>query len=145
MLKTRTFLLFQVQYVKACVNINSTSTKTTFAIYIAVKHFLHNVEADTLSSKTNCKQKYDKNVDTLIRKHFPPVKNLICRAQGRQSAKLFLQSSEWGLPHPLNRRRVCPPILWSGRGGGAHSLAGEGLGEYQFRRGNIHCGAHIYK
>jgi hypothetical protein len=27
----------------------------------------------------------------------------------RQSAKLFLQSSELGLPQPLTRRRVCPP------------------------------------
>jgi hypothetical protein len=33
------------------------------------------------------------------------------------------------LPHPL------------GRGGRAHSLAGEGLGESQFRRWDIHCGA----
>ncbi len=31
-----------------------------------------------------------------------------------------------------------PPTLWSG--GRAHSLAGEGLGEAQFRRGDIHCG-----
>ncbi len=35
--------------------------------------------------------------------------------QSRQSAKLFLQSSELGLPHPLTRRRVCPPF-GSGRG-----------------------------
>jgi hypothetical protein len=44
--------------------------------------------------------------------------------QSRQSAKLFLQSSELELPQPLTRRRVCPPtphppVL----GGGAHSLA----------------------
>jgi hypothetical protein len=58
--------------------------------------------------------------------------------QSRQNAKCFLQSSELGLPHPFSRRRVCPPTLWSG---GAHSLAGEGLREYQFRRGDIHCGA----
>jgi hypothetical protein len=38
--------------------------------------------------------------------------------QSRQSAELFLQSSELGLPHPLSRRRVCPPpTLWSGGGG----------------------------
>ncbi len=63
--------------------------------------------------------------------------------QSRQSAKLFLQSSESGLPQPLTRRRVCPPspVL----GGGAHSLAREGLGESQFRRGDIHCGTfYIY-
>jgi hypothetical protein len=56
--------------------------------------------------------------------------------QSGQSAKLFLQSSELRLPQPLTRRRVCPPVL----GGGAHSLAREGLGESQFRRGDIHCG-----
>jgi hypothetical protein len=51
--------------------------------------------------------------------------------QGRQSAKLFLQSSVLGLPHPsiAGKCAVC-----SG-GGGAHSLAGEGVGESQFRRG----------
>jgi hypothetical protein len=32
--------------------------------------------------------------------------------QSRQSAKLFLQSSELGLPQPLTRRRVCPPKFW---------------------------------
>ncbi len=60
------------------------------------------------------------------------------KPQSRQSAKLFLQSSEMGLPQPLTRRRVCPPppVL----GGGAHSLTREGLGESQFRWGDIHCG-----
>ncbi len=51
---------------------------------------------------------------------------------------LFLQSSELGLPHPLARRRVClPPLV---RGGGTHSQAREGVGETQFRWGDIHCG-----
>ncbi len=40
--------------------------------------------------------------------------------QSRQSAKLFLKSSELGVPQPLNRRRVCP--LGSG---GRGTLAGE--------------------
>ncbi len=31
------------------------------------------------------------------------------RPQSRLSAKLFLQSSELGLPHPTTRRRACPP------------------------------------
>ncbi len=56
--------------------------------------------------------------------------------QSRQSAKLFLQSSELVLPQPLNRRRVSPPpppVLV----GGAHSFAREGLGESQFLRGDI--------
>jgi hypothetical protein len=45
------------------------------------------------------------------------------KPQSRQSAKLFLQSSQLGLPQPLTRRRVCPPPLVPG--GGAHALAGE--------------------
>jgi hypothetical protein len=57
---------------------------------------------------------------------------------------LFLQSSELGLPQPITRRRVCPPppVLGGGRG----TLAsGEGLGESQFRRGDMHCGTlYIY-
>jgi hypothetical protein len=32
------------------------------------------------------------------------------KATTQQSAKLFLQSSELGLPQPLTRRRVCPPV-----------------------------------
>ncbi len=56
--------------------------------------------------------------------------------QSRQSAKLFLQSSELGLPQPLTRRRVCPPALVHGRG-----LLHTRLGERgsQFRRGDRHC------
>ncbi len=37
---------------------------------------------------------------------------ILLGAQSRQSAKLFLQSSELGLPQPLTRRRECPPWLW---------------------------------
>ncbi len=55
-------------------------------------------------------------------------------SHSRQSAKLFLQSSELGLPQPLKP----PPLLVPG--GGAHTLAKEGVREYQFRRGDIHCG-----
>jgi hypothetical protein len=44
------------------------------------------------------------------------------RAQSRQSAKLFLLSSELGLPQPLTRRRVCP---LPPRSGGSGTLAGE--------------------
>jgi hypothetical protein len=48
----------------------------------------------------------------------------------RQSAWLFLQSSELGSPTPLTDRRECPALFDSGGGGGrgAHLLAGEGLG-----------------
>ncbi len=44
-------------------------------------------------------------------------------AQSRQSARLFLQSSESGLPNPSPAGECAPPVL----GGGAHSLAREGL------------------
>ncbi len=62
--------------------------------------------------------------------------------RGSQSTKIFLQTSELGLPHPLTRRRVCPPPLRLG--GGGLSLAGEGVGKSQFRRGDVHCGPQIY-
>jgi hypothetical protein len=39
-------------------------------------------------------------------------------------------------PHPHPQARVPPPPLVPG--GGAHSLAAEGVGESQFRRGDIH-------
>jgi hypothetical protein len=66
----------------------------------------------------------------------------------RQSARLFLQSSELGLPHPLTSRRVhAPPPLWF-RAGGTHSLAGEGMGGgeggFQFGREDRHCGPGVY-
>jgi hypothetical protein len=62
-----------------------------------------------------------------------------------QSAKLFLKSSELGLPHPLPAGECAPPSY--GRGGGGwgvtHSFAaGEEVaqvGESQFRRGDRHC------
>ncbi len=43
------------------------------------------------------------------------------RPQSRQSAKPFLQSSELGLPYPLNRRQVCSPLLWFRTGGGGYT------------------------
>ncbi len=47
--------------------------------------------------------------------------------QSRQSARLFLQSSELRL-------------LWLGGGGGAHTRLWERGRVSQFRRGDIHCG-----
>ncbi len=72
-----------------------------------------------------------------VRRHLQLFLNS-CRAQSRQSAKLILKSSELGLPQTLSRRRVCPPPL--DPRGGAHSLAREGVGESQYRRGDINCG-----
>jgi hypothetical protein len=45
-------------------------------------------------------------------------------AQSRQSARLFLQSSELGPPPPLPQASVSHPHLVPGK----HSLAGEGVG-----------------
>ncbi len=68
--------------------------------------------------------------------NFKKSRHLGVRAQSRQSAKFFLKSSEWGLPHP---QASVPSPFWF-RGEGAHSRAREGVGESQFRRGDIHCG-----
>ncbi len=45
---------------------------------------------------------------------FPEKECITGNAVAVQSAKLFLQSSELGLPLPLSRRPVCHPTLWSG-------------------------------
>ncbi len=45
-------------------------------------------------------------------------------------------------PTPHLQASGLPPVL----GGGAHSLAREGLGESQFRRGDTHCGTlYVYR
>jgi hypothetical protein len=51
-----------------------------------------------------------------------------CSSQSRQSAKLFLQSSELGFPNPVTRTRMRTPPPF-GSGGKAHSNAEEGVGE----------------
>jgi hypothetical protein len=57
----------------------------------------------------------------------PPTRpNPPWRAQSMQSAKLFLQSSELGLPHPSPTGECAPP-LWF-RGVEAHSLRERGGG-----------------
>jgi hypothetical protein len=61
-------------------------------------------------------------------------------SQSRQSAKRFSSRWNWDYPTPLAAGECAPPPLWSG-GGRAHSLAAKGVGESQFQRGDIHCGA----
>jgi hypothetical protein len=56
---------------------------------------------------------------SILRHTFSP------QPQSRQSAKLFLKSSEMGLPQPLTRRRVCPPPPPVLGGGAQCALAGE--------------------
>jgi hypothetical protein len=46
---------------------------------------------------------------------------------------VYVPSSETGPPQHLSRKRVCPPPGVKG-GGGAHSPAAKGVGEFQFRR-----------
>ncbi len=60
-------------------------------------------------------------------------------SQSRQSTKLFLQSSELGLPSPHTQASVYPPPpLWFGE---AVTLAyGREGGRSKFRRGDRHCG-----
>jgi hypothetical protein len=60
--------------------------------------------------------------------------------QSRQSAKLFSSRRNWDSPNPSPAGECAPPVL----GGGAHSLAREGLGEPQFRRGDIHMWYSLY-
>jgi hypothetical protein len=55
--------------------------------------------------------------------------------QSRQSAKLFVQSSELEPPTPSPAGEGAPSLVPGG--GGVRSLAGEGVGESQFRRGDI--------
>jgi hypothetical protein len=61
--------------------------------------------------------------------------DLGCEHRVGRVLSFFSTRRNWDSPQTLSRRRVCPPL-----GGGAHSLAREGLGESQFRRGDIHCG-----
>ena len=59
--------------------------------------------------------------------------------QSRQSAKRFSSRWNWDSPTPLAAGECAPPPF--GPGGRAHSLAAKGVGESQFQRGDIHCGA----
>jgi hypothetical protein len=61
--------------------------------------------------------------------------NIAWLTKSRQSARLFIQSSELGLPHPLTRRRVSLPPLVPGEG---HTCLRE-RGS-QFGQGDRHCG-----
>jgi hypothetical protein len=51
----------------------------------------------------------------------------------------FSNRRNWDSPNPSPAGEFAPPPPFLG--GGAHSLAREGLGESQFRRGDIHCGS----
>jgi hypothetical protein len=59
--------------------------------------------------------------------------------QSRQSAKRFSSRWNWDSPTPLAAGECAPPPF--DPGGRAISLAAKGVGESQFQRGDIHCGA----
>jgi hypothetical protein len=54
--------------------------------------------------------------------------------QSRQSGKLFSGRRNWDSPNPSPPGECAAPSLVPG--GGAHSLARKGLGEFRFRRGD---------
>jgi hypothetical protein len=70
-------------------------------------------------------------------------KNYVYTAQSRQSAKRFSSRWNWDSPTPLAAGECAsvPPHPLVRGGGRAHSLGAKGVGESQFQRGNIHCGA----
>jgi hypothetical protein len=64
---------------------------------------------------------------------------LVMKTQSRQSTKRFSSRWNWDSPTPLAAGECAPPPFDTG--GRAHSLAAKGVGESQFQRGDIHCGA----
>jgi hypothetical protein len=58
-------------------------------------------------------------------------------AKSRQSAKLFIVVRIGTPPTPHPQASVSPPLV---EGGGTDSLAGVGVTESQFLRGDRHCG-----
>ncbi len=67
------------------------------------------------------------------------LRTKISTPQSRQSAKRFSSRWNWDSPTPLAAGECAPPPF--GPGGRAHSLGAKGVGESQFQRGDIHCGA----
>jgi hypothetical protein len=60
------------------------------------------------------------------------------KLQSRQSAKRYSSRWHWDSPTPFAAGECVPHPLVRGK---AHSLAAKGVGESQFQRGDIHCGA----
>ncbi len=65
--------------------------------------------------------------------HLPPLNLRSTKYIYIKSTKVYVPSSELELSQHLSRQRECPSPQ-NQRGEGAHSPAGEGLGESQFRR-----------
>jgi hypothetical protein len=67
----------------------------------------------------------------------PEGGRILLFAPSRQSDKLVSSRRSWDSPNPSPPGECAPPLV---RGGWAHSLAREGVGESQSRRGDIHRG-----
>jgi hypothetical protein len=74
-----------------------------------------------------------------------PSLPLMSSAQRSRVLSFFSYPRNWDSPTPLAAGECASPPFDPTRGGGGghseHSLAGEGLGESQCRRRDIHCGA----
>jgi hypothetical protein len=76
----------------------------------------------------------------------PPPPPRWCLTGDWQSAKLYLQSSELGLPHPLSRRRVHPPLWFFGSvGEDTHACGRGGWGSPKSDEGTCTVVLYIYK
>ncbi len=78
-------------------------------------------------------------------RHGPRLMSSNCKHLDHREVLSFISSRRnWDSPNPSAAGECAPPpppVL----GGGIHSLAREGLGESQCRRGDIHCGTlYIY-
>ncbi len=106
-------LLFTLLSVQLCVPFFM-----TFSSVIAEHCARRN---DEINKKMNCQNLFNSFQKTCVGKQYDDSEikmryriflsehNRQVRTQNRQSAKLFLQSSELGFPYPLTRRRVCTP------------------------------------
>ncbi len=68
------------------------------------------------------------NIRSIFRQSPPLFLNRHIKTQSRQSAKLFLQSSELGLPNPSPSGECAPPPFGPGGGGWIHSQGERGWG-----------------
>ncbi len=85
-------------------------------------------------------QRRQKTLILLVNKFFetPPHR-------GGRVLSFFSSRRNWDSPNPSPACEWASPTPRPVLGGGTHSLAREGLGESQFRRGDTHCGTlYIY-
>jgi hypothetical protein len=99
-------------------------------------------------AKSYVSSKLSNNVYTCIRLEPTPTKISRDRSMGPihrvgRVLSFFSSRQNWDSPNPSPAGECAPPppqVL----GGRVHSMAREGLGESQFRRGVIHCGTVLF-